>query len=172
MGHALLIVIVEPDTPSGRIEQRVGELMEPYDQDCDAYGRENIEEPCGCLDSTSTANPTCDECDGSGSIVVSYNPRETFDWYEPGGRWDGDIRLGLAPSPGWFEQAPNDIKRNMVLVQDVPPTFVPWAVLTPDGEWHGGGPHADKDEDAWAVEQEGILRGHPEHLAIGVDFHY
>jgi len=33
MGHALLIVVVEPDTPLDEIEFRVGELMDLYDEE-------------------------------------------------------------------------------------------------------------------------------------------
>jgi hypothetical protein len=60
----------------------------------------------------------------------------------------------------------------MVLVRDIPASFVPWAVLTPDGEWHGGGGNDEKDMAAWTIEQAAILSSYPDHLAISIDFHY
>jgi hypothetical protein len=93
MGHALVLVIVEPETPPEQIERRIDELMEPYDQDSEAFGREWMEDPCSCTkDGEQAADPKCDDCDGSGIIKYSYNPQEVFDWYEPGGRWDGQIQ--------------------------------------------------------------------------------
>jgi hypothetical protein len=88
-------VIVEPETSPEHIERRVDELMERYDQDSEALGREWIEDPCSCTkDREQAADPNCDDCEGSGIVSYSYNPQEVFDWYEPGGRWDGQIRAG------------------------------------------------------------------------------
>jgi hypothetical protein len=173
MGHALVLVIVEPETPPEQIERRIDELMEPYDQDSEAFGREWIEDPCSCTrDGEQAADPKCDECDGSGIVRYSYNPQEVFDWYEPGGRWDGQIREEAATQMEWNPLVPEPIRDNMVLVRDIPTTFVPWAVLTPDGTWHGGSGYAEKDMEAWAVEQAAILSKYADHLAISVDFHY
>ncbi len=87
-------------------------------------------------------------------------------------RWDGDIRADATVETELSALVPEEVQRNMVLVHDIPANFVPWSVLTPDGKWHGGGGDADKDMDAWTVEQATILRQYPDHFAISVDFHY
>jgi len=48
MGHALLMVIVEPDALDAGVFGRVAELMEPFDQERDAVGRATRDFPCGC----------------------------------------------------------------------------------------------------------------------------
>ena len=75
MGHALLIVIIEPDTPPEAIEQRVQELMQAYDQESEAAGRESLELPCDCMEPGSSASDSdCEECSGTGTVTITYNP--------------------------------------------------------------------------------------------------
>jgi hypothetical protein len=128
---------------------------------------------CDCTDQgKKAADPDCEECSGTGTVTITYNPQETFDWYEPGGRWDGKICDDVTVRRQWSDLMPDDIRRNMVLVWEIPIGFIPWAILTPDGEWHGGGGDSVKDMDAWTAEHASILRNYADHLAISVDFHY
>jgi len=121
---------------------------------------------------SSASDSDCEECSGTGTLTITYNPQKTFDWYEPGGQWDGEIRGEATVARRWSDLVPDDISRNMVLVREVPAGFVPWAVLTPDGNWHGGGGDADKDMGAWTAEQANILHKYPDYLAISVHFHH
>jgi hypothetical protein len=173
MGHALLIVVVEPNTPLDEIEFRVQELMDPYDEDSKTAVRESFEEACLCTEERDEgADPECEECGGTGVVTATYNPQQMFDWYEVGGRWDGVIQREAAVDAPWGDSVSNNVGRNMVRVRDIGSSFIPWAVLTPDGTWHGGGGTAEKDEAAWAIELGRILGDYPDHLAISIDFHY
>jgi hypothetical protein len=95
-----------------------------------------------------------------------------FDWYEPGGRFDGQIREEAVTQSEWNRLVPEPVRDNMALVRDIPTTFVPWGVLTPDGTWHGGSGYTERDMDVWAVEQAMILSKYADHFGISVDFHY
>jgi hypothetical protein len=92
MGHALLIVVVEPDTPPGEMARRIDELLEPYDQESETVERVVLDEqPCECTDQANgAADPQCQVCGGTGKIEFTFNPQETFDWYGPGA--DGTAR--------------------------------------------------------------------------------
>lgn len=126
MGHALVLVIVDPKTPPEWIERRIDELMEPYDQESEVFGREWMEDPCSCTkDGEQAANPRSGDCHGIGIVRYSYNPQEVFDWYEPGGQWDRQMREEAATHREWNPPVPEPIGDNMVRVRDIPTTFVP-----------------------------------------------
>ncbi len=67
---------------------------------------------------------------------------------------------------------------NVCPTSQVPPTFTPFAVLTPDGQWHekgrmhmfatveGGKPHV-----VWADEVKSLLAAHQDTTAVIVDLH-
>jgi len=135
--------------------------------------RESFEEGCLCTEQRDEgADPECEECGGTGVVTVTYNLQQMFDWYEVGGRWDGEIQRAAAVHVAWGDSVLNNVGRNMVRVRDIASSFIPWAVLTPDRTWHGGGGTAGKDEAAWAIEVGRILADYPDHLAISIDFHY
>lgn len=67
------------------------------------------------------ADPKCHDCGGSGLRKTTYNPESKWDWFEIGGRWDGEfggknestvgeiIACGRIPHAivtpaGWFER--------------------------------------------------------------------
>lgn len=64
-----------------------------------------------------------DELDEHGNITSTYNKDAKWDWYKIGGRWDGEMG--------------ND--DNTTLVSELPEDFKTFAVVTPDGKWHGRG---------------------------------
>jgi hypothetical protein len=173
MGHALVVVIVEPDTKIDAIEQRVHELMEPFGQDPEFGDQAALEIPCTCTAGESQPpRVDCPECGGLGEIILLFNPQETWDWYEVGGKWHGTIRA--QPPDELPEQAAteDELKPNLTVVADIPPGFMAHAVLTPDGEWHGGDTVEEPDPSTWVGEQAAILQRYADHLAIAVDFHH
>lgn len=65
-------------------------------------------------------DPTCPECQGTGTRWTTYNPHSQWDWWVIGGRWDG----WLSPD-------------NVIPVRDIPSGApMPFAVVTPDGLWY------------------------------------
>lgn len=45
------------------------------------------------LRSKKKPNKDCEECQGTGSRKTTYNPNSKWDYYSPGGRWKGDLKL-------------------------------------------------------------------------------
>ena len=79
-------------------------------------------------------NPKCSECNGSGSNPSTSNPDSKWDWYslpyyEPNYRW--------RESPEWIKPKTTD----QLLVEYEKRNFhyCPWAIVTPDGNWHERG---------------------------------
>ena len=124
-------------------------------------------------------DPDCGDCHGSGHYASTYNPDSKWDWYRIGGRWDGEIAGKPAESAdGGFNFSPQHerLENNLTTVKDM--VTVPFAFLTPDGEWHEQGQmgwwdvvHDGKPEDAWAKEVEQIKATYGDHYIVGVDCH-
>jgi hypothetical protein len=172
MGHALMILIVEPGLEPEAIAQRVADLMDPYDVDKEIESEEVV---CDCTDDGDRpVDPDCEECAGTGVMTSWFNPQGYCDWYEPGGRWDGEIRGEPIdhPSTSVFagpEEELRQLIRNTVAIADIPPDFDAYSLLTPDGEWHSS---VDMDLDEWAREQAAIPDRYPGHFAVAIDYHY
>ena len=63
-------------------------------------------------------------------------------------------------------------------VRDIPDDTTPFAVVTPDGEWHERGHMGwwasvgdEKDREDWEKEVGAILSKYPDHIAVVVDCH-
>jgi hypothetical protein len=81
-------------------------------------------------------DPRCDNCGGHGLFNDSRDPRQHWDDWTIGGRWDGSFKA--------FADAPDDeIGRNIIRRSKVPVEMLPDAMVTPDGEWH---------EKPWCLE--------------------
>lgn len=134
------------------------------------------------------ADPECDECNGTGLDVSTYNPESKWDWYRVGGRWDGAIKGRERPSKdnGFnFGKEHEEIRHNLRLVSEMPlgdteamMEICPFAFLSPDGEWHERGKMGwfgmvaeEKDRDDWQKQVEAFLRKHVDCVAICVDCH-
>lgn len=141
------------------------------------------------------SDPGCEDCKGSGKVKSTYNPKSKWDWYVIGGRWAGTIRGVEATLPddenpfttGDHASAERKTaQRNSVLANSLPVSEmatpidedkIPFAILTPDGEWHERGRmgwfgmvSGDK-EDNWTEEAREILSKHKACLAVAVDVH-
>lgn len=139
MSHFLTFVFVSPDETN--IEHRVNELVDPY---FDHEDREVI-------------NEDQIKCDG---FVI-------------GGRYDREI-FGVEPM---FNLAPPEFEKryglDVIRIEDnvrpapeVPRKLVPYAIVTPLGEWF-----ECNDYDDWPVKVEELLQQYSQHLVVAVDCH-
>jgi len=85
MSHATLAVIL----PRGAVVPN-RESASPYIDSLMAQYDENLEVPeyaeaCYC----KGAEPGCDECHGTGTVMSTCNPKSKWDWWVVGGRWAG-----------------------------------------------------------------------------------
>ena len=105
-------------------------------------------------------DPECDDCNGTGKYKTTYNPKSKWDWWVIGGRWDGTV-------PG-----------NAIPVSELTDEIIPFAMVTPDGEWHQKGDMGwwgmtsnEMSEEDWVKEVNGILKVYSKCIAIGCDLH-
>jgi len=140
MSHFLTFVIVSREEAD--VEQKAHELLYPY------FDRE--------IYASSKANVKCD-----GFII--------------GGCYDQEI-FGVEPmynlTPADFEQRYGmDVVRaadNIRPASEVPKELVPYAVVTPEGEWFDC---EKKDKESWRVEAEEFLQRYANYLVVPVDCH-
>ena len=138
MSHFLTFVLVSPDETD--IEQRVNDLVDPY------FDRELAERP-----------PEQIKCDG---FVI-------------GGRYDQEI-FGMAAmhnlTPPEFQKRYGldviKIEDNVRPAPDVPKELIPYAVVTPKGEWFDC-----NDQEDWPAKVQELLKKYSEYLAVAVDCH-
>ena len=142
-------------------------------------------------------DPKCESCHGSGIETVCYNHDAHWDWFVIGGRWDGCIKNGKyrdSEDNGFnFGDDHHKIEHNSIPVADLLDVtkrilarlnganenlYIPFAIVTPDGEWHEKGEmgwfgvsHNDKDNQTWDQEVVQILEAHKDCVIVGVDCH-
>jgi len=123
----------------------------------------------------------CEECNGTGQRPTTYNPKSKWDWWVVGGRWDGSIQKNQRSSDNGFNFGPqhrelgNNIAPTEFLLDNL---FVPFAILTPDGEWHERGEMCwfavvanEKDGVCWEDTVFQIYGAYPNHFAVACDLH-
>lgn len=108
-------------------------------------------------------DPDCEDCQGTGTRLTTYNPDSQWDWWVIGGRWEG-----------WMSQT--NSAPVTALLQGEEKIF--FALVTPDGQWHGRGEMGwfgmtanEKADDAWAKEVHELLQDYPDSLAVACDLH-
>lgn len=107
------------------------------------------------------------KCAGDeGERLSTYNPKSKWDWWQAGGRY-ADME-----SDGF------DSNTCTCLVSSIPPDFTPFAILTPNGEWHERGKMGwwatvadEKPHEEWAREVRAILGNHKDAIAVACDLH-
>ena len=131
---------------------------------------------------------SCSNCDGTGRYMSTSNPDGKWDYWVIGGRWDGWIfgpERGKASSDdkhGFnFEDRHHTPENNTRLVHDIPTDdiyYCPFAVITPDGQWHQSGSMGwwgivtdEIDPDEWHEDVKKLLAQYPNHFAVAVDCH-
>lgn len=141
MSHFLTFVIVGREEAD--IEQKARDLLDPY------FDRE-----------------------GAG---VSGNPIAKCDGFIIGGQYDGQI-FGAPPlynlSPDEYQQRygmdvikPGD---NIRRAAEVPQTLIPYAIVTPEGQWFDC---EHKGRAEWKSEAARLLERYADYLVVAVDCH-
>ena len=113
-----------------------------------------------------------DMIDDDGNLLSTYNPNSKWDWYSVGGRWDGN--LVTKDETKCDEEYISQIDWNK--------TPVPFAYITPDGEWHERGTMGwwaivtdEKNHDDWESEfreaVEKMIREDKDIMVTNVDCH-
>lgn len=154
MSHFFCVVLVPSDTKD--IREKVEELLAPYS--------ENLE-----------VEPYTDT-DGE---LTTYNPKSKWDWWRIGGRYDGYITANRQSSEDGFNfnARHETIKNNCRPVKELPENLVPYAIVSPDGEWHAKGEMGwwgmsdDTNEATWPHNSLMLFGNNADCLAIGCDLH-
>lgn len=125
-------------------------------------------------------DPECGECHGKGTYRSTSNPMAKWDWWSFGGRWDGDVRKDPRRSENGYNFGAQHRTRepNQIAVADMAEPVVPYAMVTPDGEWHARGKmgwfaisSGEMPKDEWTAEAQRLYEQHPDCLAVGCDLH-
>lgn len=109
------------------------------------------------------------------SDLANRNPKSKCDGFIIGGRYDQEI-FGVEPmynlTPPEFQKRygmdvvkPED---NIRPAAEVPKELVPYAIVTPDGEWFDC---ENSDKEDWRAEAEGLLQRYRDYLVVAVDCH-
>jgi hypothetical protein len=131
------------------------------------------------------ADPACGDCKGTGSYRSTSNPRGYWDWCRIGGRWDKAIRGEEAESAdnGFnFGDKHTEIRNNALPVSELPSPLpddrIPFALVTPDGEWHQRGKMGwfasvskEMPRAEWDAKVRALLATNGDAIAVGVDCH-
>lgn len=126
-------------------------------------------------------NPECEECNGTGKYPSTYNPQSEWDWWDIGGRWNGEIRGDYrGDNSGGFNFGAEfrQIHENMIPLSEMKKPVIPFAILTPDGEWCEKGKmgwwgmvSGRKDENDWEASVKEIYAKYHDCIAVGCDLH-
>lgn len=103
-------------------------------------------------------DPECEDCNGTGAYRSTYNPKSKWDWWVIGGRW-GDVA-----------------SRGHAKVSSLVERRLPFAIVTPDGEWYGKGRMGwwgmvSDEKDDWPDQARAILAQYPDHIGVVCDLH-
>ena len=132
-------------------------------------------------------NPECADCNGTGKFMSHYNPFAKWDWWVIGGRWNEWIfgpereKAAQEKNKGSVLGRSQEVKDNCRPLSEIPlddPHYIPFAIVTPDGEWTEQGEmgwwavvNNGKDFKHWHKAAKSVLEKYPEHLAVAVDCH-
>lgn len=123
------MVLISPETPDDGVFDAVSTLLAPFDSNRTVAP---YLEPCFCVGADSRADPACAECDGAGQIRTTVNPHGYWESWRIGGGtcedWLGPTHAMRAGDAAAAEK-------------------ISFAIVTPDGRWHGGW-HSPFQDDA------------------------
>lgn len=106
-----------------------------------------------------------DMVDKNGNLLSTYNPNSKWDWYEIGGRWDGELinREGKNTNIDYANQI------------DWDKTGVPFAFIEPNGVWHEKGEMGwwaivsnEKEQDSWKEEFENFVKDLDDEVEVTI----
>jgi hypothetical protein len=131
-------------------------------------------------DDVKAPKADCEECHGTGKRKSTYNPKSKWDWFSFGGRWNGCLTDHYEGSDDGFNFSDKfrQSENNLARVEDISESFIPFAMVTPDGEWHEKGHMgwwamvSDKTEN-WDEVAKELLNKYKDgnHIAVLLDAH-
>jgi len=163
-------VLAEGDRPSWNEHISVYEKAKAEAMDGFLAGRDDRDSP----------DADCDLCCGTGAETVTHNPNGKWDWFRVGGRWDGWIQGTFRESEDSGFNFGNNCVSAEVYLQSVQSdaSFVPFAIVTPDGEWYEmakmgwfGMTRDEKDGQGWRDEVVSLLEANLGTVAVACDMH-
>ncbi len=130
----------------------------------------------------------CKRCGGIGERLTTYSPNSKWDGWNIGGRWDGWIHGPAREEQSQdgkggfnFGEEHHRPGNNCRPVRDIPISdmyYLPFAVVTPDGQWHEQGKMGwwavvanEMDVTVWHDTVKSLFAQHPDCLAVSVDCH-
>jgi hypothetical protein len=128
-------------------------------------------------------NPNCSECGGTGIDKTTYNPDSQWDWWDFGGRWNGEMvgkKEGDNEGGFNFDDRYRTLARNMCLCKEIVEGFIPWAILGPQGEWIENrkmgwfgmsSPSNQSPTVDWPTFVKGMYAECAEHVSVQIDCH-
>jgi len=185
MTHFLIGVVLPPHMKGASEEtlyNAVAELLEPFNENTEV---EPYEEECWrCKGTGIREDMICNMCDGVGIIESTYNPNSKWDWWRPGGRFDGRVSISGEYRPSTdggfnFGKGHETIRvHNSCLVSSLKAAARErlTAIVTPDGNWYEEG-HVgwwgiiSDINPEWKPVINTVLAGFPDCLIVGVDAH-
>ena len=165
MSHFTVIAITrQTSLDEFDAEAETENLLAPFDENLEAPPRQ---EDCWCKDkynkATSTwakvePTPDCEDCNGSGTRVTTYNPESKWDWYQIGGRWEGEL------------------PDNIFQLKDLPADFTTHAFITPHWEWKQKGRRGwwgivTEENDNYEQEWKDARKLYGDNVAVLLDCH-
>ena len=122
----------------------------------------------------------CEKCHGTGTRTTTYNPDSKWDCWVIGGRWNGEVK-GKPKGDGKggfnFGEEFHDLNENSCTVKEaLYNEFSPFALITPDGEWHESGKMglwgiSTDDKEDWTQEAVKIMKDYEDFLIVSLDCH-
>lgn len=117
---------------------------------------------------TAVPDPNCKDCGGSGTVKTTANPNGKFAHWEIDGSSSSNV---LAHCLTEVVDNPNIIPVKLINLQEIP---LPWAIVTPDGKWHGAGePYwfgsSRVDDPDWENTVRKILAQHADATLVVVE---
>jgi len=119
-------------------------------------------------DDVDSPDAECDNCHGTGEYLTIYNPKSKWDYFVIGGRYDG-----------WIGDGKNTLASSEFLASiEAGLTGVPFALVTPDCEWHERGRMGwwaivsdEKSKEKWRDEVIDLVKQHPNCIVVALDCH-
>ncbi len=123
-------------------------------------------------------DPDCKLCFGNGYFENSCNPRDSYDWWVIGGRWD----CFFDSISTKIKNINSDLKGNIAIVSEVIGSGLPPAIITPDGHLFEGPIIMDtfnrnvrsweeEELNQWNQRAESILNKYFDCAVVVVDCH-
>lgn len=102
------------------------------------------------------------------------NPQGQWDWWDFGGRYNGEIRNAYRGDESGFN-FPDEFRtlgENIIHAKQVDHRVSCSAIITPDGQWNDSGwDESEEAERVWEEKLFSILRDYRNCFLIGIDCH-